>query len=152
MEPASTRIRARGRRTDGTDGGRELLFADQGNRIHGNALAPDVVPVGLRDGPHGDEPHLGAAPHDDDPLTVDSCEGRRLDDRGHAGHFLQIAEHVVQGDALQGQFEVDLRARLGMDVHVGDVGAMIGQDLGQPVQHARPIGDGGENGMGGRGH
>jgi hypothetical protein len=46
--------------------------------------------------------------------------------------------------------------RLGMDVrvdvHVGDVGAMIGEDLGQPVQHPRPIDDGGENGVGGRGH
>ena len=49
----------------------QLLLADQGNRVHGDALAADVVAIGLRDRPHRHLAHLRAAAHDDDALAVD---------------------------------------------------------------------------------
>ena len=49
----------------------QRLLPHQRNRIHRDALAADVVTIGLADGADGDLPHLRAAADDDDALAVD---------------------------------------------------------------------------------
>ena len=56
----------------------QFLFAHQGDGVHRNMFAADVVTVGFGDRAYGHLAHLRAAAHDDDALAVYGLE--RLDD------------------------------------------------------------------------
>ena len=56
---------------DGPHGAGQRLLADQRNGVDRDALAADVVAIGLADGADGHLADLRAATHDDDALAVD---------------------------------------------------------------------------------
>src|SRR5204863_258843 len=84
-----------GEAANGPDGGGELLFADEGNGVDGDALAANVVPVGLADRAQGYLADLGSAADDDDPLAVDP--GEWIDPCGLAyrGDATEIADQLI---------------------------------------------------------
>jgi hypothetical protein len=85
-------------------------------------------------------PDLRAAPHHDDALPVDLRDGRHLDRLLDARHGLQILEHPPDHLILDGALEIDCRPIVHrVDVDGGDVRRMIGEDLRQMEQQARPV-------------
>src|SRR4029450_3729392 len=63
----------------------QVGLADDRDGVDADLLAPDVVPVGLADGPDGDLPALGPGPDDDDPLAPYLV---------HGGQALERLDHV----------------------------------------------------------
>ncbi len=73
---------------DGPHGAGDVRLADERDRVDRDALAAEVVAVGLAHGAEGDLGDLGAAADDDDPLAEDPVEGAggvALADAGRAG-------------------------------------------------------------------
>ena len=66
---------------DGADRRRDVRLADERDGVDRDALAAQVVAVGLAHGAERDLRDLGAAADDDDPLAEDRPEGLRPMDR-----------------------------------------------------------------------
>ena len=103
----------------GAHGVGERLLADQRNGVDRDALAADVVAVGLGDGAERHLPDLRAAAHDDDALAVDALE--RLHDR-QAAHDRQRAQVARQ--------RLDRRVERRLEVDAAPVGPGL-DDLDQ---------------------
>jgi hypothetical protein len=132
-------------------GGGQLLLAHERNRVDRDPLPTDVVPVGLGDGAHGDESDLGAAAHHDDALAVDAREVRGLFDRADALYPAHVFDDGLERRFVERELEVDVGGRLArvVDVDVGDVGPVVGQDPRQSGQNAGAVRDFGEQCVGG---
>ena len=61
---------------DGSDGGGDVLLAHERDGVHGDALAPEVVAVGLGDRTQAHLGDLRPAADDDHPLAEDLAQGR----------------------------------------------------------------------------
>lgn len=114
----------------------QRLLSHERDGVHRDVLAPDVVAVGLGDGPQGHLAHLGAAAHDDDPLAVDPLERFHQGDLAHHG---ERGEVHLQGLRSGRQRDLEVRpAACGTvleDLDERDVGAVGGEDAAQLVQH-----------------
>ena len=123
--PASTRISARGQARHGAHRVGQRLLPHQGNGIHRDALAADVVAIGLADGAHGHLADLGAAADDDDALAVDGQERGLQRDASHHRQRRELADQdtdVSPSVDLDGHGAAALVARQGLDAR--DVGPL----------------------------
>ena len=133
---------------DRPDGRGERLLADEGNRVHRDVLAADVVAVGLGNGAERHLADLRAAPHDDDALAVHAREGRRLLGPLDAGDRADVLEQLPQVRLTDVELEVDLRDAAGdVQIHVRDVDLVIRNHLRQPEQHPGLVRHGHEHGV-----
>ena len=119
----------------------QLVFADQGDRVDRDSLAPDVVPVGLGDGALRHHADLRAAADDDHALAVDALESRHEADLRDSLQTLQVGD---QPRRVRSADDLELELRMpGFAVsaagHVGDVRSVPEDGLGQAVQHARLV-------------
>ena len=118
----------------------QVLFADKRDRIHGDALAPDVVPICLADSPDRHLTHLGTAADDDDALAVDGHQRLRLfdalDDREPAEPLDQRGEVIGRFDFEQQRRPFPARAERFDRL---DVGGMRGDGASDLGEHARGV-------------
>jgi hypothetical protein len=106
------------------------------------------VAIGFGDRAHRDLSHLRAAAHDDDALAVDLGERWRFADLFDTVERAQHPGHRQQSIAGQLHFQIDAaRRRARLDVDVGDVGVVVGEDLRDSGQHARAVDDCAEDGV-----
>ena len=94
---------------DGADRGRDVLLADERDRVDADPLAAQVVAVGLADRPERDLGDLGAAADHDDPLAEDAVEGPRQVDGPHVVEAVEGLDQRRLGDALDLEFDLGER-------------------------------------------
>ena len=151
--PASTTTRARGQPRDGADGRGQRLLADERNRVHRDALAADVVAIGLADGADGDLPDLCASADDDHALAVDRHQRRRfldVPDDGQRGERVAQPRKVFGGIQLQVHREVFSTLPQAFDR--ADVGRMLRDHPRDLRERPRRVVGGEQQAVPGRSH
>ena len=93
----------------GADRGRDVLLADERDRVHADPLAAQVVAIGLADGAERDLGDLRAAADDDDPLAEDPVEGARQVPVRTFGSRLERRDEGVLGQPLDLELDLDDR-------------------------------------------
>lgn len=120
------------------NGVREAGFANEGDGIHANALAADVVSVGFADGSENDLGDLSATPDDDNALAEDGGERRVGLHFRHIGNGPDgFDEGIDFGRAGDIELEIDLRTSRETDFL--DVGARVGDAGGDVTKETRPV-------------
>jgi hypothetical protein len=115
----------------------ELLFAHERDGVDRDALAADVVAVGLGDGALRDHADLRAAADDDHALAVDGLKRRHRGHVQHARHRLDVGEQAVMVKGPR-DLELDLGGRPASRParDVADVRAVPEDDFRYPVEDA----------------
>ena len=117
---------------------RERLLAHEGDRVHRDVLAADVVAVGLGDGADRHLADLGPAAHDDDPLAVDALEGLDHLEREDRVERAQVGEEGVRRSrAARPRSRRGSRRRALDDLDGRDVAPVAGDHPRQLVEDAR---------------
>jgi len=123
----------------------QLLLANQRDRVDRDALAADVVAVGLGHRALRHHADLGAAADDDHPLAVDALKGGH---HTHALHALDPLQVLDQLSLVVGPRDLDLELSHIVfscpSRDVFDIGAVLEDHLREPVQHARLVERGNE--------
>jgi len=123
----------------------QLLLADKRDRVDRDALAADVVAVGLGHRALRHHADLRAATDDDDALAVDPLEGRN---HVHALDALDAFQVLDETGLVDGSGDLDLELRHVIPPcaarDVLDVGGVPEDHLREPVQDARLVQGGDE--------
>jgi hypothetical protein len=100
-------------------------------------LAPDVVAVGLGDGPDRHLPHLRPAAHDDDSLPVDPLKRLHRLERPDRVERAQVRdERIRRGGHLDLEVHAALLGRVLDDLDRRDVAPVPGDHAGELVEDA----------------